>query len=265
MYLKLSLEMCEIKIKKLLYLIVIFIVLSNPLKAQNNRDSDHNEIGWYAFFANVKLDDKWSIHGEFQWRRENYLSEPQQNLIRTGINYSISKLVTFRLGYAFADTYPYGKIAIQSTERLFPEHRFYQMLSISNPLGRVVLSHRFMLEQRWVGRFIDPGSTRADDYTYLNRGRYMARLDIPLKGLTLENKQPYLAAYDEVMIGFGKNVSQNVFDQNRIGLLAGIKFSDQLRIEGGFLNQTLQFGRLVDGKNVFQYNNGFILNTYISL
>jgi hypothetical protein len=60
-------------------------------------------------------------------------------------------------------------------------------------------------------------------------------------------------------------VNKNVFDQNRIGLLAGYQFGKSLRIEGGYLNQTLQYGRLVDGKSVFQHNRGFIVNTYFSL
>ena len=70
--------------------------------------------------------------------------------------------------------------------------------------------------------------------------------------------------YDEVFIGFGENVNENVFDQNRVAVLLGYKFSPSLRIEGGYLNQTVQLGREVNGRNVFQYNNGIILNTYLN-
>uniref|UniRef100_UPI0037BE61AF DUF2490 domain-containing protein n=1 Tax=Flavobacterium sp. TaxID=239 RepID=UPI0037BE61AF len=68
------------------------------------------------------------------------------------------------------------------------------------------------------------------------------------------------AAYDEVFIGFGENVNENVFDQNRIGVLLGYQFNSSLRVEGGYLNQILQLGREVNGSNVFQYNNGIIVN-----
>ena len=68
-----------------------------------------------------------------------------------------------------------------------------------------------------------------------------------------------------LFIGFGKNVNVNVFDQNRVAVLLGYKFSPSLRIEGGYLNQTVQLGREVNGRNVFQYNNGIILNTYLNL
>ena len=33
-----------------------------------------------------------------------------------------------------------------------------------------------------------------------------------------------------------------------------------MRIEGGYLNQIIQLGRKVVDKNVYQYNNGFILS-----
>ena len=84
---------------------------------------------------------------------------------------------------------------------------------------------------------------------------------MPLKGKEIKDKTPYIAIYDEVFIGFGKNVNANIFDQNRIGILFGYRFNKNVRIEGGYLNQTLQYGRQINGQNVFQNNNGVILNT----
>ena len=89
----------------------------------------------------------------------------------------------------------------------------------------------------------------------------MFRLQIPLKGKSIDNKTPYIAIYDEIFIGFGENVNENIFDQNRLGVLLGYKFNNSLRIEGGYLNQTLQLGREVDNRKVFQNNNGIIINT----
>lgn len=67
------------------------------------------------------------------------------------------------------------------------------------------------------------------------------------------------------MIGFGKDTGENVFDQNRFGVLLGYQFNKNLKIEGGYLNQIIQFGREIEGKNVFQKNNGFIITTAINL
>jgi hypothetical protein len=242
-------------------LLMLFCIIQ-PSLAQNNRMNDPSQIGWHAFFFNYALDDKWSLHGEFQWRRTDFISNPQQNLYRTGLNLKLNPSVILRLGYLFADTFDYGQIPLNILGMEFPEHRTYQMVTLNNPIGRVQVSHRFILEQRWVGSFSDKSLERPDDYVYLNRARYMARIDIPLKGKTIVNGTPYFAAYDELMIGFGKNVNQNVFDQNRIGILTGYRFSDNIRVEGGYINQIVQLGRLVEGKNVFQGNKGYIINTY---
>jgi hypothetical protein len=38
-----------------------------------------------------------------------------------------------------------------------------------------------------------------------------------------------------------------------------------VRIEGGYLNQTLQFGRQINGQSVFQNNNGLIINANFNI
>ena len=76
-----------------------------------------------------------------------------------------------------------------------------------------------MLEQRFVGRYSSPTLNSEDEYLFLNRFRYMFRIQMPLKGKSIKDKIPYLSLYDELFIGFGPNVNENVFDQNRIGLL----------------------------------------------
>jgi hypothetical protein len=142
----------------------------------------------------------------------------------------------------------------------FTEHRLFQMVTITDKVSIVDLSHRFMLEQRWVGRYSNANLKSEDEFPLLHRIRYMFRVQIPLKGTEIKDNTPYFAFYDEVFIGFGKNVNANVFDQNRIGILLGYKFSKNVRIEAGYLNQILQLGRQVNGQNVFQNNSGIILN-----
>ena len=122
------------------------------------------------------------------------------------------------------------------------------------------ISHRFMLEQRFIGRYSSPTKTTEDEFPLSNRARYMVRLQVPLQGREIKDQTAYFAVYNEILIGFGKNVNANIFDQNRIGILLGYRLNKNIRIEGGYLNQTLQFGRQINGQNVFQYNNGLIIN-----
>lgn len=235
--------------------------------AQNTRLDDRNRVGWWVGFGNVKLNEKWSIHAEYQWRRENFVTEWQQSLLRTGMNYQLAPKIQLRTGYAWIETFPYGDYPINGLGRDFTEHRIFQMITLTDKPGRLEFTHRFMLEQRWIGRYTKPEITREDKYFFVNRMRYMFRMQCPLQGNTIEDREFYLAAYDEIFIGFG----ENVFDQNRIGLLAGYRFNKKTRIEGGYFNQILQLPREIilpgnsNSQNVFQHNTGFIINVYFNL
>jgi Protein of unknown function (DUF2490) len=232
--------------------------------AQNTRVTDKNTIGWFNNFTNLKFSKKWSGHVEYQWRRENFVKDWQQSLFRTGINYQVNNKVALRLGYAWIETFPYGDIPLQAAGKRFPEHRVFQMATIVDKVNKIEMSHRFMLEQRWVGRYTNVALTKPDDFIFLNRLRYMYRMQVPLGKKTITDKTTYVAMYDEIFVGFGKNVNENVFDQNRFAFLLGYRFNNKWRVEAGFFQQILQLGREVNNSNVFQYNNGMILNTFFN-
>ena len=228
---------------------------------QNNRLNTNNNIGWYNYFGTFKVSNKLSIHTEYQWRRNNFITKWQQSLLRVGVNYQLNPRVFFRVGYGWIETFPYGDIPLNGFGKDFTEHRIFEMVQLSHKEGMADFSHRFMLEQRFVGRYNSINSKSEDEFPLLNRLRYMLRLQVPLKGKVMKDKTLYFAFYDEIFIGFGKNVNANIFDQNRIGILLGYRFNKNFRLEAGYLNQTLQYGRQIGGQNVFQNNNGFVINT----
>ena len=237
--------------------LIILTCLPVFMHAQN-RISDHNSIGWYTLFVTPKINDRLSGHLDYQWRRSDIISNWQQSLLRVGLTYKIDNQVSAQVGYAWIKTFVYGDYSLIAVPKPFPEHRIYEQLQVTTPVGRTMLTHRLRLEQRWLGRFKSMESPKADDWIFLNRFRYMPRLDVPL------DKNWYAAMYDEIFIGFGKQVGENVFDQNRLAVMLGYKFSKTVRLEGGFLSQIVQLPREIDNKNVFQYNNGIVVNTYLS-
>lgn len=243
--------------------LVLLLLISLPAFAQN-RIKDFNTIGWYTNQTTLRFHPKWSAHLEYQWRRDELIKQGQQGLFRTGISYEATDRLQLRAGYAWAETYPYGDIPIQATGRTYTEHRAFQMATLTDEIGRVGLTHRLMLEQRWVGQYQNPLADKEDVFRYTNRVRYMLRAQVPLNRPTMGDKTLYLAAYDEILMGFGKNVGENVFDQNRLSLLLGYRFSKAFRLEAGYLQQIVQLGREVEGRNVFQHNRGLILNTYLN-
>jgi len=253
------------KLKFTLLFTAFLLSSTSTTFGQNNRLSTNNNIGWYSYVGTFKVAEKFGIHAEYVWRRDKIITDWQQSLLRVGVNYNLNPRVLFRLGYAWVETYPYGEYPINGLGRDFNEHRIFEMVQLSHKEGVIDFSHRFMLEQRFVGRYSSSNQTTEDEFPFLNRLRYMVRLQIPLNAKEMKDKTAYIALYDEIFVGFGKNVNANIFDQNRIGILLGYRFNKNIRIEGGYLNQTLQLGRQINGQNVFQNNNGLILNTNFNI
>jgi hypothetical protein len=54
-------------------LALFFSSPSASQKHKNTRLNDANRIGWWAGFATFKVRYRWSIHSEYQWRRDGIL------------------------------------------------------------------------------------------------------------------------------------------------------------------------------------------------
>lgn len=213
--------------------------------AQDTRVQTNNFNSWFMYFGNHKLSDKWGLHLEAQLRRADGVQDPQQLLIRGGVDY-YSAAGRLTLGVAFVETYPYGEFAVAHQ---FPEYRGWQQFLTTQDFGKVKLSHRFRLEQRFIGSSTDG---TMENGRYENRFRYMARITVPLK----ESKTPvYLAAYDEFMVNFGKEVAYNIFDQNRLYAAVGLGLSPAIKLELGYLYQLVVLRSLSEGKNRIENNH----------
>jgi hypothetical protein len=230
----------------------LLLCLSPAALAQNERIKDYNQNGWYMYFGDHKLDSKWGLHTEVQWRRHNYLKDPQQLLLRTGINYDLTPMAMFTLGYGYIETHPYGEFPAAGT---FPEHRIYQQLQLKGSVSRVGLMHRYRMEQRWVK------PVGAAESTYLNRARYMLKATLPLLGPSIDAREPFLALYNEVFVGFGNKVQRNIFDQNRAYAALGYKFNNAATLELGYLNQIVQ----KPNGTVFEHNHTVQVSLFYNL
>ncbi len=226
--------------------------------AQNDRLTDLNNINWIQLFNTIQLDKKWSLHIEYQWRRERGFMNWQQSLFRIGANRKLNEQVTLHAGYGWIETFPYGDFPIASSGT-FPEHRIYEQISFRQPFNKWTFLHRFRTEQRWLGR-VQAGTDREiEQWLFLHRFRYQFRAQ------RLLNSKWYAAAGDEIFIGAGKNLGINIFDQNRLFISAGFKINQSISIEAGYFNQTLQQGRRVNGNTIMQGNNGMLTSLHLAL
>jgi hypothetical protein len=95
-----------------------------------SRITDKNNIGWWTYNGTFTVSDHFSIHTEYQWRRDDYVQQWQQGLLRVGVNYKYNDETLFRAGYAWAETYPYGDIPLNGMGKDFTEHRIYEMAQL---------------------------------------------------------------------------------------------------------------------------------------
>ena len=251
---------------RIVWLVLLFqVVTSIVSQAATNRIRTAHRIGWYNTFLTFRLSDKSSIHGEYQWRRDEWIPDLQQSLSRIGNHVQLHARLTTLRGDGWLEPCPDGPVPRSCWGKQFTEHRLFQAIVLQDEVKRLSISQRWMLEERWLGRYASAASTKEEGFDLLGRIRYQVRLQHPISKPGNGQGHFYLATYDELFIGFGKNVKENVFDQNRLAGLIGFQSRSSFRVEAGFLQQLLQLGREVDGKNVFQYNNGVTVNLYYML
>jgi hypothetical protein len=219
------------RILKLLIPVLLFLPLA--ALAQTYRENTANNHLWLMYFGNHKFSNKLGLHVEAQVRRHDFVNDWQQLLLRTGLDIHTNN-VRYTIGYAFIETYAYGDFPVANA---FPEHRIWQQALLTQTLGRTRLSHRYRLEQRFLG---NAATGEFSDGRYESRFRYMLRANIPVQGKTLEPKEFYFGFYDEAMINFGKDVRYNLFDQNRLYGALGYHLGKVGRLEIGYMLQTIQ-------------------------
>ena len=234
--------------------------------AQNGIKSP-NTIGWYAYNGDHAIGKKFELHTEYHARRIDFIKTWQQWMIRAGVNYKITDHVKATIGYAYVETFPYGDYPLAKTGYPFPEQRIYEDIKLKHPTGKGDLHNRFRLEQRFVGQLSAGSGTDVKSWSHRNRFRYQLKYDFALKGSTIDAKEPYLSAYDEVFIRFGKNTGKNFFDQNRLFAGVGYKFTKAFKMEAGYIYQLVKHGSKepLSGLYVFEQNQGFLLHLVYDL
>ncbi|HEX8505451.1 MAG TPA: DUF2490 domain-containing protein, partial [Hymenobacter sp.] len=207
------------------------------------------------------LGPNWALHTEYQARRVRLGRDWQQRLARIGLVYQVLPRVQVSAGYTSFITHPFGRYPTASTGVPYPERRLHQDVQLSDTVGRVVLTHRLRLEQRWIGQLAEGGSRDVQAWQYQNRIRYQLAATLPLQGRTLDDGEWYLNAFDELFMGFGRAVNLNVFNQNRISGGLGYQVNEDFQVELNYLNQITQHGDPdpASGLPVVEFNHGFIL------
>ena len=180
-----------------------------------------NNVGtWFVYFGNQKINDKWNIQSDFQYRDYRFLGQRNQFLARAGLGYNLKpQNHNLLLGYAYIATDAYDEFDNNTSTKI--EHRIYQQYLYKNKIGANSLTHRFRLEERF---FPNEFGLRA---------RYFISLQKPLGSKTIAKGNTYLSAYNELFV----DINDPKFDRNRLYGGLGYGITESLRIETGYMIQ----------------------------
>ncbi|WP_242130844.1 DUF2490 domain-containing protein [Aestuariivivens marinum] len=201
--------------KKIILMALTFMLM--PLVYIQGQESNFGN--WLIYIGNKKLNNKWNIHNEVQYRNYNAIGDLEQLLLRTGLGYSFNENknnILLGYGYILSENYfnEDDKISIN-------EHRIFQQFITKQSVGQVKLNHRYRFEQRFV------------ESDFKLRFRYFLGINVPLQYKESGKNPLYFSAYNEIFL----NSKSSVFDRNRLYGGLGYKFSDAVKVELGYMNQ----------------------------
>jgi hypothetical protein len=211
-------------------------------KAQTEKNINHQSLLWTRYYNLLTINNKWSIHTEFDNRI--FINPTQENLyvIRLQGRYKIN--ANLEIGGGFA----YFSVATQNPDISFdfriPEYRGQQDITWKQDFGNFTLNQRFQVEERF---FQNANKEELiSGTTYFWRFRY--RLQGEYSCWKKENQYLKAIVYDELMFNGGKNVVKNTFDQNRVYAALQYGVNKNIALELGYLKS---FQRRASGVDYF--------------
>lgn len=194
--------------------IALVFMLMLPVFAISQESNFGN---WMIYFGNKKINSKWNLHHEVQYRNYNAIGDLEQLLLRVGLGYNLTEKTNLLFGYGYILSENY--IGDSDDKFQVNEHRVYQQLITKQYFKKMSMQHRYRFEQRFV----------EDDFKL--RFRYFLGINIPLS--KKETNKLYLSAYNEIFL----NTESPIFDRNRLYGGIGYKISNSVKIELGYMNQ----------------------------
>lgn len=211
---------------------VLLLGIPAAAHAQTPWTTEQQGASWYGAFVDHAVSDRAALWFDGQWRRMGLGADPQQLLLRPGVQRTLAAGVRVAAGYAFVATAPYGALPQADPSR---EHRLWQQLSLSHTAGPVAVTHRYRYEQRWLSSLVGPDDVRTPA-SYQHRARYMVRAQGALPALTFRNRPVLAFAWDELLMPIGHGDATLRLTQNRLGAGIGLPLDARQRLEVGYMH-----------------------------
>ena len=224
------------------YFLLYILLTHTAIIAQTERNVDQQSLLWTRYCNQLTLNEKWSLHSEFDNRL--FLKPVMENLyvLRVQGRYKINEHLETGIGFA------YFSVASQIPEVInnfsIPEYRGQQDITWKQNAGKITFNQRFQLEERFIRNANK--EELLPETTFFWRFRYRLQFDYTF--WKKENQLLKAVLSDEIMFNFGKNIIKNTFDQNRIYAAIQYGINKNVAFELGYLNS---FQRRSNGIDYF--------------
>jgi hypothetical protein len=199
---------------KRVFLFFIFILNGLVVFSQDNTKGT-----WFVYFGNQKINDRWYIQSDFQYRLKQVNEQESQSLLRAGLGYNLTPTNhNILLGAAYINTQFDNKIVSKSA---IQEQRVYQQYLYKNKFNDYFITHRVRLEERFF-----PSE-------FGLRSRYFLAMQKSLNGKSFNRKSIYGSLFNEYFF----DIKNSSFDRNRFYAGFGYAINKDIRIETGYMIQ----------------------------
>lgn len=216
------------------FLIILFLA-AGVLKGVSQTRDGYNM--WYQYLMAAKVTDKSSITALSQYRSYDFAYDTRLFLVSTYIDYEVVKGVRPAAGFMFLILQSHPDEDSHSTRY---EKRPFQQVTLRGDIGRVGISHRFRVEERFLNN--------PDEL--IMRFRYLISMNIPF----------YKAGQPEKYYGIFKNeirinaLRDGAFDSNRITGGVGLRLNKKSAIEATLICQLEEGPASNYGSIIFRNN-----------
>jgi hypothetical protein len=209
---------------------------------------------WLSYFGDQPFTNTLALHLEGSYRHTFPFDRPEQYMLRSGLTVDYGHGLSSLFAYTYQVSYPFeeGTASPASPSGKQPEHRILEQLQFQHRFirvgeKRVTLTHRFRVEQRWLGTATEGASVT--DWKFAERARYRLTAKIPLKTTSWPIVPDYISVFNEVYTGFGPHSGKSPFYANVDYGAFGWNLGSMFAFELGYQHRNAPIANGVIGRN----------------
>lgn len=211
---------------------IIILLYLITLSIQAQKKIDHQQLIWYGYYNQLKINSNWTVFSEIQERHFIQPFAQHQLVFRANVERKLVENINGSVGMTYFLQSPNNPEV--TSKLVVPELRPDIGFSSKKKYKGFGVNHRYKLEARFFHQ--TDGNELRGGFVFSNlRFRYQLGFDFPL--VTKADKEVLVFKLkDEVMFNTGGSIVKNVFDQNRIYAALNYRINKDFAVEAGYVN-----------------------------